>query len=503
MGKIMLVDLAAWQNITRKCICKDCGGKLVGKGKDRASGKMKIECVDCGPEFSGWVSREAVARYEAEESRRIDEVMANNPEWERKPMKERKTIKTLRGNKLAFPEIGQIRKGEMQEFTRADKSTYKRPVDLDYFRVVFKEGEEKASAKFWADYVHTEENPLRDINIRFPSNSIGDVWSNSLVGFLAGGLVAESDGETYSFIRDGITGEVLVRNGYYLVDHPDGIYKRGEVAKFSKDVPATWYEKTKGGKTTKEPVYCEPSGLLRVMVPELERAAVLTVVTNSWNDIESIDAFFDKSYDFLEGHLMALPMVLKRRKAEVSTPGKDGKRVRREKWLIQLEIEETIAARRMKQLEDNIFNEPVPVLDSPEYPALPAGDEVVDVPAFDHAAYSEHTSGELLEGEISGEIEEEAPAEVDHFQVAIEAAEFLKDSPAAVGLLFVEKLKITKVSVFERFCARIGIDPKADAEMIKDILAGCKDGNKFDYNKAAIAVLKQTGWFETGEKSNE
>jgi hypothetical protein len=39
-----------------------------------------------------------------------------------------------------FMQLGTIRKGEMQEFTREDKSKGMKPVDLDYFRITYKTG---------------------------------------------------------------------------------------------------------------------------------------------------------------------------------------------------------------------------------------------------------------------------------------------------------------------------------------------------------------------------
>lgn len=426
------VDPSLTKKVTRTNVCKDCGGKLFSQYAGRQGDK--IVCVECGEEFSGWISRQKMDQQKMESYFDRREVEKAYPELEQKGMR----IKTLRKTKLAFPEIGQVRKGVKEEFTRADGSKYTRPVDLDYFRVVFVEGEEAAAEKFRAVY---GEQP-QEINIRFPFNDIDRLWSSSLSGFLAGGLVAQSDGEIYLYLRDGITNQDIVRNGKRL--------DNGEAMPYNPDEPATYYMDK---NNTRQPVFCEPSGLLRVMVPELERAAFLTVVTNSWHDIEAIEAYLEGLWGLTNGNIQGLPVVLKRRPNMISTPGSDGKRVRREKWLLHLEVEPGYAGKRFQALERAIYAE----LDAGSEPvaALPSGEEeVIVVDGFDHAKYNQH---DVLEGEIEEEEE-------------------VEDDTLTPGL-------VRNKRQFYDLCKKVGLDKGASDAILKE----CGGDTSVSYDQ----ILKQ------------
>ena len=251
-------------------------------------------------------------------------------------------INTLRKRGMAFPEIGRIRKGAPKEKNRPGK-------DLTYFRVEFDELEEKAIADFAAAY---PEEP-REINIRFPFNEVDRLWDYWLEAYTAGSMYAQADGERYIYLRDGISGEILVKDGIEV--------GTGQPREYVKDEPATHYMNKKNKKT---PLFCSPTGRLRVMIPELNRAAYLTVITNSWNDIEELTEQMHGLHYLSGGNLQGLPIVLKRRKRMVSTPGEDGKRVRREKWLLQLEADPHWTEERLKELRT--------------YPRLPAGEGAKD-----------------------------------------------------------------------------------------------------------------------------
>lgn len=81
---------------------------------------------------------------------------------------------------------------------------------------------------------------------------------------------------------------------------------------------------------------CKQTGRLYVIIPELKRFALVTVLTTSIHDILQIHANL-AALESARGDLRGIPLILKRSPREISTPGDNGKRARREKWLITIE----------------------------------------------------------------------------------------------------------------------------------------------------------------------
>lgn len=221
-------------------------------------------------------------------------------------------IKGLTDRGLAFPEIGQIRKG-------AKKGENRPGADLTYFRVEFDEQEKKAAETFTAIY---KDKPAY-IRIMFPFNEIERMWDAWYEAYTAGRMIARSDGEFITYMLDD-KGEIIVHNGVGLdgqrVPHPaNGIagndYK-GNAVKF------------------------KPTGRLKVILPELSRAAYLTVMTTSVHDIGNISAQLGAFKELNQGQLAGIPFLLRRRPKAISTPsGDNGQRARRVKWLISIEAD--------------------------------------------------------------------------------------------------------------------------------------------------------------------
>lgn len=221
-------------------------------------------------------------------------------------------IKGLTDRGLAFPEIGQIRKG-------AKKGENRPGADLTYFRVEFDEQEQKAAAKFRAIY---KDKPAY-IRIMFPFNEIERMWDAWYEAYTAGRMVARSDGEYIVYQLDD-KGDIIVHGGTDLqgnkVLHPaDGV----------------------AGKDYKgNPVKFKATGRLKVIIPELERAAYLTVMTTSVHDIANISSQLAAFKELNGGQLAGIPFLLRRRPKEISTPsGQNGQRARRVKWLISIEAD--------------------------------------------------------------------------------------------------------------------------------------------------------------------
>jgi len=222
-------------------------------------------------------------------------------------------IKGLTNRKLSFPEIGQIRKGA----PKGDKGQLGK--DLTYFRVEFDEEETKAAAVFNKVY-GSEPNA---INILIPFNDIGQVFDAYLEAYTAGRMVARSDGEKFIYLIDTKTGEVIVKNGI-----PHTAYQEG--------MSVGSYQDQKGKDVQ---IYCKTVGRLKVVIPELQRLAYMTVMTSSKHDIANLDAQLNALKQVNEGLIAGIPMVLRRRPKKISTPKADGTRARYTKWMLSIEAD--------------------------------------------------------------------------------------------------------------------------------------------------------------------
>lgn len=235
-------------------------------------------------------------------------------------------IKGLTDRGLSFPEIGQVRKG-------GKKTDPRKPgPDLQYFRVVFAEQEAEAQAEFERIY----GTQPAEIKIILPFNEIERMWDAWLEAYTAGRMVARADGEYFLYLVDTETGKILVKNGIDV--------QTGQPRPYL-DAPVGWYT-TQAGK--KEAIWCKPTGRLKVIVPELQRAAYLTVMTTSIYDIANLSDQLRAFQTINGGQLAGIPLMLRRRPRSISTPNADGSRARRVKWLLSIEADpEWVKARLM------------------------------------------------------------------------------------------------------------------------------------------------------------
>jgi hypothetical protein len=231
-------------------------------------------------------------------------------------------IKGLSDRQEAFPEIGKIRKG-------AKKEPNKPGAELPYFRVEFADGEVLAESKFRAVY---GDKPTA-IRVVLPFNDIERVWDPWMEAWTAGRRMARSDGDYVEFLIDA-RGNLLVSN----YQDPEG-----------KRVPHP--KDNIAGKDAKgNLVEYKPTGRLRVMVPEIERAAYLTVLTTSYNDVGNISSQLRGFKELNGGRLAGIPLILRRVPAMVSTPKADGSAVRRKKYLISVEVDPEWAKGKFSEL---------------------------------------------------------------------------------------------------------------------------------------------------------
>jgi hypothetical protein len=220
-------------------------------------------------------------------------------------------IKGLTDRGMAFPEIGIIRKGAPKETDRPGK-------DLHYFRVVFDAKEEETNKKFISVY----GSEPSEINIIFPFDDLTRFWDAWMEAYTAGRMIARSDGETFSYLVDPESGEIIVKDGLNVKTNQPEPYR--EII----------------GRAENTVIKCKPTGRLRVIIPELQRLAYLTVKTTSLWDVINISDQLSAIQAISGGTLRGIPLVLRRRPKMISTPGQNGKRVRREKWLINIETDQ-------------------------------------------------------------------------------------------------------------------------------------------------------------------
>jgi hypothetical protein len=235
-------------------------------------------------------------------------------------------IKGMSDRNLAFPEIGQIRKGAPKP---ADGR--KPGADLQYFRVTFDEKETEAIETFTKVYGDKPD----EIRVILPFNEIEKMWEAWLEAYTAGRLVARSDGEYFVYLVDTKTGEVLVKNG---------MDKTGNKRQYT-DAQAV-------GKDFKgNDIKCRPVGRLKIIVPELARAAYMTVLTTSINDIVNISQQLAAFQELNNGQIAGIPFVLRRRPKKISRPGENGQRVRVEKWLLSIEADPEWVRAKLTQVK--------------------------------------------------------------------------------------------------------------------------------------------------------
>lgn len=228
-------------------------------------------------------------------------------------------IKGLQHRGEAFPIIGKIRKGD-----RSGKNGA--PKDLDYFRVVFSEGEQDAEALFRAAY---GDKP-REINIFLPFDELDRCWEAWYEAYTASKMVARGDGEFFQYRVSLASGEILVKD-----------WKNAQTG-----LPAPQVEIV--GKAGKSEIKMKPRGRLRVIVPEIGKFAYLQLTTGSIIDIRNIQDNLDGIRMVTGGRLVGIPMILKRRKISVSIPDIG----RKDMWCLQIEANTRWATPMFKYMEN-------------------------------------------------------------------------------------------------------------------------------------------------------
>lgn len=236
----------------------------------------------------------------------------------------------------AFPQIGVLRKG-------APKVSDRQPgKDLDHFRF---DTEDPDAARAFADAYGATP---RAVNIYLPYATLDENFSAWQEHWVAGGLRRRCDGQTC-----------------VLAQTKDGKYDQTPHPCVCATLPADSKER------------CKPVGRLQVIIPELRRLAYVMALTTSIHDIKNLSQQLT-ALELSNGTLRGVPLVLRRSPVEISMPGNDGKRVRREKWLLSIEAAPRWVGLQLQAMEQRALSGAGYATTSPA-PALPA----LAAPAFD------------------------------------------------------------------------------------------------------------------------
>lgn len=271
------------------------------------------------------------------------------------------SIKNMTDKGLSFPQIGIIRKG-------AKKLPDRPGPDLQYFRVEFSENEKKSAADFLTAY---KEQP-RTLRIILPFNDIPRMWDAWYEAYTAGRMVARSDGE-YILYQCAHDGTIIVKDG---IEVSTGLPKRHPEDMFA------------GNDYKGNGVKFKAVGRLNVIIPELKRAAYLTLQTTSIHDIANISAQLAGFHALNSGQIAGIPFYLRRTPRPISVPKPDGTRVRMMKSLISIEADPDWVALKLDSLKTLALPNADLLLPASNE-SLPIEEEYTDVDIEDMADYEE------------------------------------------------------------------------------------------------------------------
>ena len=270
------------------------------------------------------------------------------------------SIPGLTDRSKSFKEIGRLRKGAAKDPTNSHWS----PSDLKYFRPDFRPDEQVAAQRFYSVYGN---QPTR-INIRMAFPEISRCWDAFFTCYNTTGMLGQAggvpgrEGLWWIYLRDNKTGNIVVKDAFPELP-------------FDPAVPVYSYKNKKGEDVA---VFARWEGKLKVLIPELQLVNYVTLISHAWYDIARISEQLDGIAEIagrIGLSLPLVPLVLTRRLESV--PGTiGGKKVKQEKWVINIDIREDWAAAQFSLL-DSI--QPGALLPTPqEFPALPHGAPIED-----------------------------------------------------------------------------------------------------------------------------
>jgi len=247
-----------------------------------------------------------------------------------------------------FPRLGKIRKGGKKQSNRPG-------ADLQHFRLDDAEDVAEAYEKLYG----TREP--QEMGILLPFDDMDRVFRAFHELYTGGTLLCQGDGQRVQYMRHPNTGNLLVRGGFAVCDFETTgrSFCRGE------EVPCPGMNHDLYSICQQ----CKPHGYLMAIVPEVRRFGYYEFTTTSFYDILNLTANLKAIMQLNRGRLTGVPLVIRRVPTMIPTPGSNGKRVRREKWLLHIEA----APGWVEQLQNKweALREPgnghaVAMLDAPE-----------------------------------------------------------------------------------------------------------------------------------------
>ena len=169
------------------------------------------------------------------------------------------------------------------------------------------------------------------LNVWLPFNEVDRNFPAWHQNWVAGGLICRGDSQKIEYAVNPDNGEVIVKKGQALITGTvDGIkLVTGHPVK-CPGLAHDLYPRCQN---------CRPNALLVVMIRELPRLAYYQIATSSKHNVVNLTGQM-KWFRENAGRLQGIPFVLERRLDNISTPsGKNGKRVRRDKYLLHLEAD--------------------------------------------------------------------------------------------------------------------------------------------------------------------
>lgn len=230
----------------------------------------------------------------------------------------------------SFKEIGRLRLGIPK--AEALKSG---PKEISHFRPDFRPDALDAQTEFIRVY---GPHPAA-VNIRLPFPNIERCWDAFYEVYNTSGMLGMADGQRWLYLRNNKTSELLVRDG--VPSNAAGLPIDSNGMPYMPFNPKTPVYSYKSKKEQDVAVYARPTGRLKVLVPELKRAAYIIVITHSVYNIMRISEQLAGAAAVAQNAGMSLPMVpmvLSRRKESISVSF-SGKKKMQEHYLLNIEID--------------------------------------------------------------------------------------------------------------------------------------------------------------------
>jgi hypothetical protein len=218
------------------------------------------------------------------------------------------------------------------------------------------------------------EQPKR-LNVWLPFNEIERNMPSWHQMWLASGLVCRGDGQRIDYAVNPKTGEVIVRNGKAATTGKVEDLKLNT----GNDVACPGMAHNLYNRCSQ----CKPGALLIIMIREVSRLAYYQIATGSIHNIVNLTGQMGWYIENF-GRLQGIPFVLELRPEKISTPsGKNGQRVRREKFLLNLEADPEWVRLQMAEMHRRTLPSGAPVAALPEPAEQVIDMDVSTVSGFD------------------------------------------------------------------------------------------------------------------------